>query len=103
MHCSLASSTDIHAYTAMQNKRKFVSEASCSLDVLVVEDNVINQRVIQRYLESMGHRCTKALNGVEGLEMFTKNDSKFDIIFMDVEMPVMVSISYIILIYLIDY
>jgi len=55
--------------------------------VLVVEDNVVNQRILQRQLEQAGAESEVAGNGVEAL--YKWKNSHFDLIFMDIEMPVM--------------
>ncbi len=57
------------------------------LTVLVAEDNLLNQRFALRLLEKAGHAVTLAANGLEALEALRHND--FDLILMDVEMPVM--------------
>ncbi len=56
-------------------------------DVLVVEDNIINQKLVKSILEGMGLRVDIANNGKEGVEKRKKND--YDLIFMDIQMPVM--------------
>ena len=56
--------------------------------VLVVEDMKVNQMLMQKILEKM--ECTAidtALNGAEGVEKVKK--SKYDVVFMDCQMPVM--------------
>lgn len=58
-----------------------------SLRILVVEDNLINYKVVAKMLEKMGCTITLATNGVEALEVF--EDDKFDIVLMDIQMPVM--------------
>ncbi len=56
-------------------------------NALVTEDNIINQKLIKRILEEHGISVDIANNG---LEAFEKRKSKqYDIIFMDVQMPVM--------------
>ena len=57
------------------------------LDILVVEDNAVNRRLITKLLESAGHRITPALNGKEAVHLF--QTASFDLILMDVEMPQM--------------
>ena len=57
------------------------------LDVLLVEDNVINQKLAVTLLQRWGHRVTVAENGVEALEQWSLN--KYDVILMDMMMPVM--------------
>lgn len=57
------------------------------LDILVAEDNEVNQIVFSQILSLMGHRFAIAKNGVECVEMWTKN--KPALILMDVSMPEM--------------
>jgi len=58
-----------------------------SLRILVVEDNLVNQKLSARLLEKMGHRVTVAGNGKEALEHLAQQE--FDLILMDVQMPEM--------------
>lgn len=55
--------------------------------ILVVDDNVINQRLICSILEKHGHRVTVAGRGDEALNLYSRN--QFDAILMDIQMPVM--------------
>jgi CheY-like chemotaxis protein len=57
------------------------------LSVLVAEDNKVSQVLARGLLEKQGHRVTIATNGVEAIQAF-KNGS-FDLILMDVQMPMM--------------
>jgi two-component system, sensor histidine kinase and response regulator len=57
------------------------------LDVLLVEDNLVNQRLASRMLEKRGHRVIMAANGREALDKLAK--AKFDVVFMDIQMPEM--------------
>ena len=57
------------------------------LSILLVEDNKMNQKVYEKTLIKMSHSVTIANNGKEALEIL--QDKKFDIILMDVQMPVM--------------
>lgn len=57
------------------------------LRILLVEDNEVNQRVAERILEKLGYNIWTANNGQAALNMLAEED--FDIIFMDLEMPVM--------------
>ncbi|HKC98369.1 MAG TPA: response regulator, partial [Methylomirabilota bacterium] len=61
--------------------------ASRRLHVLVAEDNAVNQRVIVRLLEKMGHIPIVAYNGQEALDAYESRP--FDVVLMDVQMPVM--------------
>jgi signal transduction histidine kinase/CheY-like chemotaxis protein len=55
--------------------------------ILVAEDNLVNQRVLVRMLEKQGCLVTLAENGQAAVDQF--RDSEFDLVFMDVQMPVM--------------
>ncbi|NVK20368.1 MAG: PAS domain S-box protein [Methylocystaceae bacterium] len=57
------------------------------LKILFAEDNAINQKVIGKMLEQHGHQVTIANNGDEAINVFSEND--FDLILMDMQMPVM--------------
>jgi signal transduction histidine kinase/ActR/RegA family two-component response regulator len=60
---------------------------ACPQHILVAEDNPINQTVIARTLEKAGHRVSLAQNGRQAVEIWAA--SRFDVIFMDVQMPEM--------------
>ncbi len=64
-----------------------VVEDDFSLNVLIVEDNLINQKVIAHTLKGLGITSDLAENGEVGVEMFKNN--RYDMVFMDVQMPVM--------------
>ena len=55
--------------------------------VLLVEDNLINQKVAVKMLRKFGFNTSCAENGKEALEAFEKEN--YDIILMDMQMPVM--------------
>jgi len=55
------------------------------LEVLLAEDNPVNQKISRAMLEKAGHRVTTAVNGVEALSKYQQ--SEFDLILMDVQMP----------------
>jgi signal transduction histidine kinase/DNA-binding response OmpR family regulator len=58
-----------------------------SLHVLVAEDNVVNQRVVQLLLERRGHRVELAADGTEAVAAVHR--TPFDLVLMDVQMPVL--------------
>jgi PAS domain S-box-containing protein len=60
---------------------------STGLWILLAEDNMVNQRLIVRLLEKMGHRVTVVNNGLEAVQRL--ENEKFDLITMDMQMPVM--------------
>jgi CheY-like chemotaxis protein len=55
--------------------------------VLVVEDNVVNQKVATRFLEKMGCTVRIADHGADGVAVFQAE--QFDVVLMDLQMPVM--------------
>jgi signal transduction histidine kinase/CheY-like chemotaxis protein len=68
-------------------RKKFDDNSKFDADVLVAEDNIINQKLIRRTLEDLGLRITLANNGLEAFEKRKNGD--FDLIFMDIQMPVL--------------
>jgi signal transduction histidine kinase/ActR/RegA family two-component response regulator len=61
--------------------------ATGGLRVLLVEDHPINQKLAISLIERAGHRVTLAQNGEEGLHAATQQP--FDLVLMDMQMPVM--------------
>jgi osomolarity two-component system sensor histidine kinase NIK1 len=57
------------------------------LMILLVEDNLLNQRIVTFSLKKFNHDVVIANNGVEAVEHFRVK--KFDVILMDIMMPVM--------------
>jgi len=55
--------------------------------VLVTEDNIINQKLIKRILEEHGITVDLANNGLECFEK--RRNKEYDLLFMDIQMPVM--------------
>jgi two-component system sensor histidine kinase/response regulator len=64
-----------------------IREAQKQLSILLVEDNVVNQKVTAAMLKRRGHRVTVASNGREALETLDKGP--VDMVLMDVQMPEM--------------
>ncbi|MDR0855392.1 MAG: response regulator [Christensenellaceae bacterium] len=57
--------------------------------ILLAEDVEINREIVIALLEPTGATIVSAENGIEAVEAFTRNPNKFDMIFMDVQMPEM--------------
>jgi hypothetical protein len=55
--------------------------------VLVAEDNPVNQLVITRFLAKLGASCVVVPNGGEAVDAFLRE--RFDLVLMDIQMPVM--------------
>jgi CheY-like chemotaxis protein len=62
-------------------------ESTTSLNILLAEDGLINQKVAVNLLKQRGHRVTVANNGQEALAAL--GSESFDVVLMDVQMPVM--------------
>ena len=67
--------------------RHTLRESANKLRILVVEDNAVNQAVILRVLQKMGHTPVLAQNGKDAVAL--AQAEKFDTVFMDVQMPEM--------------
>jgi PAS domain S-box-containing protein len=59
------------------------------LSLLLVEDNLINQEVATRLLQRLGAKVTCASNGQEGVDRFLATPQSFQLILMDLQMPIM--------------
>ena len=67
------------------------TEASIrGLHILLAEDNELNMEIAEFMLQNEGTEVTKAWNGQEAVELFRKSEpGEFDVILMDIMMPVM--------------
>ena len=61
--------------------------ATAPCQILVVEDNIVNQKVAQRLLHRLGYRADIAANGCEAIDALQNH--AYDVIFMDLHMPEM--------------
>jgi CheY-like chemotaxis protein len=57
------------------------------LNILIAEDNIVNQKLAERVLTKLGYKPEKALNGEEAV--FAQEKRHYDLILMDMQMPVM--------------
>jgi signal transduction histidine kinase/CheY-like chemotaxis protein len=62
-------------------------EGGQSLNVLVVEDHPVNRMILEAWMSSAGHSSATAENGQIAIE--AAGEQRFDLIIMDVNMPVM--------------
>ncbi|HXG92791.1 MAG TPA: response regulator [Blastocatellia bacterium] len=67
--------------------RHSLRESDSRLRILLAEDNPVNQHLILRLLEKRGYSVRVANNGREALDLL--DEESFDIVLMDVQMPVM--------------
>jgi CheY-like chemotaxis protein len=75
--------TPIHA----EAERAEPAELDRVLRVLVTDDNATNRKVAELILEAIGAQVTSAENGAEAVEAV--GQGRFDLILMDIQMPVM--------------
>lgn len=60
-----------------------------SVNILLVEDNLINGKLVVKMLEISGYNVEWARNGLEAIQHIENSPHKFQIVFMDVQMPEM--------------
>ena len=77
--------------TCSNRKREKTEETDAAgMKILVVEDNEINMEIAEFYLTEAGAKTEKAWNGAEAVQKFAESETgSFDVILMDVMMPVM--------------
>lgn len=66
--------------------REDMKHSAC---ILVAEDNPVNQKLILTMLTKWGYRVEMTGNGKEAVERFESSPQSFDLIFMDIQMPIM--------------
>ncbi len=64
-------------------------EIKHSSRILLVEDNLVNQKLATIMLSKAGYTVALAANGHLAVEIFTRNPDLYDIILMDIQMPEM--------------
>lgn len=75
-------------YTDLHPEPEFTINLS-ALHILLVEDNEINQEVMKAQLVQFGHHVCIAENGQIALDKMTSESPLFDVILMDIQMPVL--------------
>lgn len=78
--CKTSGAVEVRPGKAPENFK-----ADRPLKILLVEDDVVGQKVAARILGRMGHDVSKAENGLEALTLLAEN--KYDLILMDIQMP----------------
>jgi len=76
-------------YTLEEIRRNQTPTEENNKKVLLVEDNKINCKVAVKMLRSMSHEVVVAENGVEAVDAVQEHPGEFDVILMDIQMPVM--------------
>jgi two-component system sensor histidine kinase/response regulator len=78
---------DSFPFLESKNTSVDISNIKSDINILIVEDNKMNQKVIGTMLKTFGYSCDTANDGYVGFNM-AKN-KKYDLIFMDLIMPEM--------------
>ncbi|RLA76250.1 MAG: hypothetical protein DRG30_03265, partial [Epsilonproteobacteria bacterium] len=58
-------------------------------NILLCEDNIVNQEIVVGLLEGSGINIDIALNGEEAVRIFKSNSTQYELILMDLQMPIM--------------
>ena len=59
------------------------------VSILLAEDNAINRKLAKYMLSKAGYKVEMVENGEEAVSMYLTDPDKFDLIFMDIQMPMM--------------
>ncbi|MCP4218164.1 MAG: response regulator, partial [bacterium] len=81
--------TVIHSPRPWLTQHSLAEEAKHSVCILLVEDNPINCKLAGFMLTKAGYHVHTVHNGKEAVDTFSASPENFDLIFMDVQMPVM--------------
>ncbi len=91
LHQTLAKLFSGGIENAQYDKERYIKDPFVSppkespLSILLVEDNIVNQKVALKILEKLGYKADVANNGLEAVENAKLKD--YDLIFMDILMP----------------
>jgi len=84
--------TKLITYKSEIEETKGISQSSFSIfkgkNILIVEDNFINQKVLSSILIPVGVYVTIANNGQEAVDII-REDNSFDLVLMDINMPIL--------------
>lgn len=80
---------DCEGQRIQEVKTRIAGKELVRFHVLLVEDNEINMEIAEFYLTDHGAMVEEAWNGREAVEKYAANPQKFDVILMDLMMPVM--------------
>ncbi|MEM7290074.1 MAG: response regulator, partial [Pseudomonadota bacterium] len=100
MNILSSSESILHNHEPDTGTKRFVDALVKSTNpnsVLLAEDNDINALLARSILEKAGHTVARASNGAEAISLWQErqHEDRFDMIFMDLQMPVMDGISAI--------
>ncbi|MCP4216186.1 MAG: response regulator, partial [bacterium] len=72
----------------MVTRQLIEEEAKHAIHILLAEDNPINRKLTSFMLTKAGYRLSMVVNGQEAVDLFTSEPKRFDLILMDIQMPV---------------
>jgi len=70
-------------------KKAVGEKGTYKIYALIAEDNPINMKLLTTTLKQLGVEADTAQNGLEAFNKYSMNPEKYDVIFMDVQMPIM--------------
>jgi len=79
--------TEILSIYSFNTQKQTLTSLTINLKVLLVEDNLINQKIARTMIEKTGCQVDVANDGVDALNLW--NENKYDVIFMDCHLPEM--------------
>ncbi|EIN06496.1 hypothetical protein PUNSTDRAFT_145080 [Punctularia strigosozonata HHB-11173 SS5] len=82
----------LHAAFGMSAVTDLSADSEIAYDILLAEDNAVNIKIAQRFLEKLGHKADAAENGSIAYEKFKDrllSNHPYDIVLMDLQMPVL--------------
>ena len=59
------------------------------MNILIVDDDEIILKILEKFLLKLGYNPTLCCNGKEALEYYTLKETKFDVVITDIDMPEM--------------
>ena len=79
----------VHNGSGLRSAKRMNRRALAGLRILLVEDNAINQQVAQELLQLQGAEVAIAGDGQQGVLTLSQPGAAFDLVLMDIQMPVM--------------
>ncbi|ETS78349.1 hypothetical protein PFICI_10411 [Pestalotiopsis fici W106-1] len=83
-----ASSVPIASQASSNPSNPSVPDDFRKLRVLIAEDDPVNMKILRKRLEKTGHTVVHAMNGEDCAAVFTERPQEFDVVLMDMQMPI---------------
>jgi CheY-like chemotaxis protein len=87
--CESSAATTVAGAAPRQPGRKTEPSSPAAARLLLVEDNLVNQKVVMAILRKKGYHIDVAQDGQEALACLESADPAYDLVLMDVQMPVL--------------